>query len=111
MNITEHKKGGIVILSLNGRLDSNTSAELESKILGIIDDGEKRIIVDCLNLDYISSRGLRVFLLGAKKLKNVGGEVVLTSLKDQIKEVFDCTGFTSIFKIFNSNEEAINTFK
>ena len=111
MEILEDKKGNIVVLGIIGRLDSITSHDLESKIIGMIDDGVKRFIVDCSILDYISSSGLKVLLLGAKKLKNVGGEVVLTSLKGQIKEVFDCTGFTSIFKIFNSNEEAINTFK
>jgi len=94
VKITESKKENIFILGLKGRLDSTTSDDLESKILGLADEGEKRFTIDCSNLDYISSSGLKVLLLGAEKLKNVGVEIVIFSLKDNIKEVFDCAGFS-----------------
>ncbi len=108
MEIAENRNENIVILSLVGRLDSNTSDDLESRILSRIDEGERKFIIDCSYLDYISSSGLRVLLLGAKKLNNIGGHILLSSLQAQIKQVFECAGFTSLFKMFNSKEEAIN---
>ena len=110
MNIVENKNGNIIILAPEGRLDTTTSGDLEKKILSLIEDGEKQFILDFRNLIYISSNGLRVLLLGAKKLKGEGGAIVLCSMKEQIKEVFDCAGFSSIFKIYSTDTEALEAF-
>jgi len=58
-------------------------------------------------LDFISSSGLRVLLTAGKQLKSVNGKMVLCSLKDHVKEVFDVAGFTMLFNMFSSQEEAI----
>lgn len=110
MKISEDKKGEIVILSLNGKLDVTTSGDFETKILNMIDKGENKLIVDCCQLDYISSSGLRVFIVGSKKLKNLGGEIVISSLKDSIRNVFDCVGFSPLFRIYDSEEEALKSY-
>jgi anti-anti-sigma factor len=111
LEITEHKRGDVVILGLRGKLDSSTSVRLEEKLLALIDGGVKQLIVDFSQLDYISSSGLRVLLIAAKRLKSADRKIVLSSMKDQIKEVFDIAGFSSIFPIFHSQEEAINSFQ
>ncbi len=108
MEITEDKKNNIVILGLKGNLNVMTANLLEEKFTALMDKGERRLVVDFSHLDYISSAGLRVFLIAAKKLKSIQGKIVLSSLNAQIKEVFDISGFSSIFPMFNSREDAIN---
>ena len=109
MKIKEDKKGQAIVLAIEGRLDSITSGTLEKKFLTVIDAGEKNIVFDFTSMDYISSAGLRVLLMAARKTAKLGGKVVLAALCDNVKEVFDIAGFTSIFTITGSSEEAIGT--
>ena len=106
MEINERRAADILTLSLSGKLDSTTSKLFEEKILGQIESGERRIVIDLAQLDYISSAGLRVFLLANKRLSSANGKIALCSLKDQVKEVFDIAGFSSIFSIHGSHEDA-----
>lgn len=110
MKINEIKKDDIVILELEGRLDSATAPDLEKKVLALIEQSANKILLDFNNLDYISSAGLRVVLMGAKKTKASGGKIVLCALKEHVKEVFDIAGFSSILSICLTSEEAINDF-
>ena len=107
METTESKRNGVVILGVQGRLDASNAGGLEEKILGLIAADEKRFVVDCAQLDYISSAGLRVLLVAAKRLTPVGGKISLSSLKEHIKEVFDIAGFSSIFSIYPTLDEAL----
>lgn|SRR5574341_1037172 len=111
MEIAEDKRGDIFILKLKGRLDSITSSKLEEKFLSLLNKEEKKVVVDCSQLDYISSAGLRVLLMVSKRLRGTNGKIVLASLQNQVKEVFDIAGFSSIFTIFQSQEEAIRWFR
>jgi anti-anti-sigma factor len=111
MEITQQKRGAIVLLSLKGRLDASTSGRLEEKLIELIDGGEKQFVFNFLNLDYISSAGLRVLLMAAKRLKNVEGKIVLAALNDHIREVFEIAGFTAIFPIFDIEEDALRSFQ
>lgn len=110
MNIKEVKKDKATVVMIEGRLDSSSSGILEKKLLSLIETGEKNFLVDFSGMDYISSAGLRVLLMAAKKTKPAGGKVVLSALSDNVKEVFDIAGFTSIFTIFATQEEAIQSF-
>lgn len=76
-------------------------------MLGLIDGGESRFVVDCAGLGYISSAGLRVLLIAAKRLAATAGVIVLSGLTEQIKEVFDIVGFESIFKIYRTPNDAL----
>jgi len=110
MEITDSKKDKYTLICLTGKLDTITSPRLEEKLLKIIDNGENNFIFDCSGLDYISSAGLRVLLMGAKKVKVKSGKIVLTALKKHIKEVFDIAGFTAIFPIFETVEQGETSF-
>ena len=110
MEVLEKRQDGICILGLLGRLDSNTSPEFEKKIFEVIDDGTKSVVVDFASLDYISSAGLRVLLKAAKELKRSEGKIVLCSMKDYIKEVFEIAGFVSLFPITSSVGDAVKEF-
>lgn len=106
MEIAEHRTADIVTLSLSGKLDTTTAKTFEAKILAQIESGDRRFIIDLAQLDYISSSGLRVFILAGKRLNTANGKMVLCSLKDPVKEVFDIAGFTDIFSVYGSHDEA-----
>jgi len=107
MEITEERREDILILRVIGRLDSSTSKTMEERLLPIIDSGEGRLVIELSQLDYISSAGLRVFLLAAKRMGSANGRMILCSLQDVVKQVFDIAGFSSFLTLAGSTEEAI----
>ena len=110
MEVNQSQLEGITILALKGRLDSNTSDEFEKRLLGMVQAGEVRFILDFKELDYISSAGLRVLLKTAKELKRNNGQFSLCSIKDYIREIFEMSGFVSFLPIHTDLEESIKTF-
>jgi len=107
MEISQHKENGVAVLTLKGRLDTLASPILEKKLCDLITETECRFLVDFSQLDFISSSGLRVLLLVAKQLKCVHGKIILCGLHKNVKEVFDIAGFSQLFKIFPSQNEAM----
>ena len=84
-------------LKIIGRLDTSTAPELEATIDGCV-AGIKELVLDCSELEYVSSAGLRV-ILKAQKLMNAQGNMKLTHVNETIMEVFDITGFADILTI------------
>ena len=108
MEIIESKKNEINIFKLNGRLDSNTSPELEKKLAGAMEGGARNMVLDFENLDYISSAGLRIILKTTKDLKRAEGALILCSMQDYVKEVFEIAGFDSFLPIVPTVDEALS---
>lgn len=106
MEVHENKTDNYLVVNLSGRLDSSNYGVLEKKLFAFIENGEKQIVVNCSGLIYISSSGLRVLLMALKKITSVGGKFYLCSLQENIREIFDIAGFSSIFKLFETVEEA-----
>ncbi|WP_395751714.1 anti-sigma factor antagonist [Prosthecobacter sp.] len=79
-------------LSLSGRLDGLSSPELEQQVAGLIASGVRTLVFDLANLEYVSSAGLRVFIIAAKKLKAAGGAAHFRSLTPAVHEVFHVSG-------------------
>lgn len=94
-------------MGLKGRVDASTSQGFERRLIGLVRQGETRLILDFQDLDYISSAGLRVLLLAVKELKACNGRLLLCSLKDYIKEIFEMSGFASFLPIHPSLEEGL----
>lgn len=80
---------------------------VEQALVGVIDQGEKRLVLDCAGLDFISSAGLRSLLLAVKKMKAAGGGISLAALQPNVKEVFDISGFSALFTIHGSRADAL----
>lgn len=110
MDIIEKRLNEIIIFKLNGNLNSNTSPELEDKIFEAIKNDSKNMILDFEDLDYISSAGLRVIMKTAKNLKQSEGMIVLCSMQDYVKEVFEIAGFDAYLPIFSNMDDALNQF-
>jgi len=109
MDISEDRKADAVVLALSGKLDATTAKTFEDKILGVINSGAQRLVVDLAQLEYVSSSGLRVFLLAAKRLRVTNGKIVLCGLQDHVRQVFDLAGFSSIISIYGSRDDAIKS--
>ncbi len=110
MEVIEKRQDGVVILSLKGRLDSNTSGDFEKKLLGMVHQGETRLVLDFSELDYISSAGLRVLLKAVKELKRSEGHLCVFAVKDYIREIFSLSGFLSFLPTHSTLEESLQTF-
>lgn len=110
MEIKEALHDGVVILTINGRLDTTNYHVLEEKLVKLVDNNQHKILIDCSELSYISSSGLRIMLMGLKKINAVKGKFALCSLQDNIREIFEISGFTSIFTIFGTQKEALAKF-
>jgi anti-anti-sigma factor len=93
-----------------GRIDSITGAAFEKDLLQQIDGGHRRLLLDFAEVQYVSSAGLRVVLLAAKRMKAVGGKLALCSLNPQITEVFEISGFARILDIHPSRDTALAAF-
>ena len=97
MTIEKTITGTAATLKIIGRLDTTTAPELEATIDGCV-AGIKELVLDCSELEYVSSAGLRV-ILKAQKLMNAQGNMKLTHVNETIMEVFDITGFADILTI------------
>ncbi len=97
LNINKNTEGTRLTICLEGRLDTVTSPVLESELQGSLDSVEE-LIIDMEKLQYISSAGLRV-LLTAQKVMNRQGSMVVKNANEDIREIFDVTGFSDILTI------------
>ncbi|WP_243313065.1 STAS domain-containing protein [Fundidesulfovibrio agrisoli] len=102
--------GPVTVLAIAGRLDSNTSKELEDKVMGLITGGAQLLLMDFGGVDYINSSGLRVLLMAFQHLKKSGGLLHLCDIKDYMREVFEISGYNEIFPIFPGQAEALAAF-
>lgn len=96
MKIEKKLENGSLTIKLEGRLDTNTSPELEAEMKF---DGVNEIYLDIADLEYISSAGLRVLMTAQKAMMACGGKMTIASPNDMVKSVFDITGMSSIFTI------------
>jgi anti-anti-sigma factor len=101
MKSTITAKENLSILKIEGELNSVTSEELSRTVQPLL-QGEievKQLQIDCRALTYVSSAGLRIFLMIQKAVKGRGGQVNITGLCPEVREVFDMTGFSALFTI------------
>lgn len=107
MTLTHEKHGSVWIAAPAGRVDTVTSPSLEDALAGAIARGEHRIVLDCAGVDYVSSAGLRVLLVTAKRLREAGGRFVLCGLTPPVRQVFELAGFMPLFAIEPSRAAAV----
>ena len=107
MNIKKEKMNNFSILKIKGRIDTIHSSELEDEVNQLFDSGEKDLIFNCSGMNYISSSGLRIFLVAQKKAKAINGKLFLCDMQPAIQEIFRISGFSNLFRIFDTQEEAL----
>jgi len=109
MEVIKTKDSKAVVATVKGRIDTVTAPDFEKKITEIMEGENTSLVLDCSDLEYISSAGLRSILIISKALKLKGLFVYFSCLQGNVKEVFKISGFGSIFKIFETKEEALQS--
>jgi anti-anti-sigma factor len=107
MQIDEVRGERVVVIAPLGRLDSVSSGELERRVVERIDAGDRRLVLDLAGVEYISSAGLRVLLMAAKRLKDPPAAVVLCGLGPAVRSVLELAGFLPLFTIEPARAEAL----
>ena len=116
MEITHKRYNRVDLLAIKGRMDAASAPQLKQAIDALFDQGRYRLVLDLSELEYIASPGLRVLIEARKRARDwkltdlEGGDVRIAGLPQRIKEVFDLTGFTSLFEIFDDTVAAVGSF-
>ena len=98
MNVTIQEQNGNMVAILEGNLNTAVAAATEKAMSPLNDVEGKDIIIDCTDLEYISSAGLRIFLAILQNVQERGVHVYIKGLSDALNDVFVITGFSNIFE-------------
>lgn len=107
MDLQQESVGDITVLAIAGRVDSTTAPVLHEHLISVVNAPQARVLVDLSGLDYISSAGFRVLLLGAKRSESAGSRLVLCGLSAKVHQLFDIGGFLDLFSITGTRDEGI----
>ena len=100
----------VLVLNPLGRIDGTNAKAFEEALLGRIEAGDTQILMNFEGINYISSAGLRVLLMAAKRTSQSDGQLALYAVQDHIQEVFKFSGFSEIIPIHEDRPDALNTF-
>jgi len=107
MKIASENVNGVTVVRFEGNLDTAGSDEAQAHLFGAIDRGASKMLINLEKVDFVSSLGLRVVLLAAKR---IGGGFRVCGLNESVAEVFEITGFNTILDIFGSERDALAGF-
>ncbi len=111
IEITEHSENNILILDIKGRIVFGEGSILLHKLLReIIERGEKNLLLNFLNVNYIDSSGLGELVGGYVAMKKIGGEIKLFNLMPNVFELIQLTKLSNVFEIYTSQQEAIESY-
>jgi anti-anti-sigma factor len=101
MKVETRQLNGVTLISISGRIDSETSPEVARAFQTVQEQNQYNIIVDMVDLDYMSSATLRALMAAQRVSRRNGGEVVLLRVPEKVWTVLDMAGLVDLFKIVN----------
>jgi len=108
MNVQCEVQSSVDIVRPRGRIDSATAGIFERAVAEVFERGSQRLVLDLSRVDYVSSAGLRATLIVGKRMRAIpGGKLALCALAPAVREVFEISGFVSIFTICASLDDAM----
>ena len=110
MKIDIQDTSDVKVVRFEGKLDSNTTPEAEAALNEAVEQGASKILIDFEDLDFVSSAGLRILLATAKKLGTQGGALRVCSLNETVRDIFDISGFSTLLRVFENEQEALADF-
>jgi anti-sigma B factor antagonist len=110
MDISEQRADGATVLTLTGRLDGTNSATTDTALAEAV-GRSPALVLDLSALDYISSAGLRVLLKAAKQAQTGKQKLLLAGLQPSVKQVFEISGFSTLFATFESRDAALASLR
>ena len=111
MTSSEEKTDGVLVLKVSGKIHGETSEELLNKLNALIDQGERHLLLDFAEVDYINSSGLRALLMVAKKLKGHSGKMVLSVVTELMQQILRVSGCAAVIGVYPSRAEALEALK
>lgn len=105
---TSHKRCSVVTVS--GRVDSNTAPTFEEALKSVIEGGQRNVILELGDVEFMSSAGLRAMVSALKACKSGGGKLVVASPSNRVAEVMQLAGLTSLFTVFDDVTTAVGSF-
>lgn len=99
------------LITVAGRIDSSTAPDLEKVLLGLISAGQRNLVVNLAQCDFISSAGLKALLSGLMKVRKAvpAGDLALSEVSPELRESFDLVGFDRLFKFYDSDVDAVGS--
>lgn len=107
MEVTSRDEGDTVVIYVDGDLTTNSSSEAEEEINEILEGRSGNVVINLQKVNFIASTGLRIILALGKRLNADGAKLCVCSMNPTTKSVFEMSGFSKIFPIFDTEEEAI----
>jgi len=110
MSFAIKKQGEVVVVDVDGQLIVGNRNELKQKVNDELDKGERKVLIDFARTGYIDSSGLGVLVSLSKRIRELGGELRLANLNDDLKTLFELTKLDSLFQISDTRERALQSF-
>jgi anti-sigma B factor antagonist len=107
MEIEEMAVGRTTVLAIKGRIDSNNAIDLSNRLRALYTTRGRLLLLDCKEIDYITSAGFRTLLIGRRHATSSGGAFALCCLTDKVRDLFEMGGFMENFTIHPTREEGI----
>ena len=110
MDIKNKTYSDVLVLSPEGRIDHANSEDFRKGLAPLVDlckKGGQRLVLDLAGVDYISSAGLRCFMLAEKQAKAQGGTIVVAAMQPVVQEIFEISRFTLVFETFATVRDAL----
>jgi len=110
MKIVDKNINDVTVVSVEGSIDALTAPEITEYMNSLISSGKIKLVADFSGVDYTSSAGLRVLLAAVKETRSKGGDLFLVGIQPDVEKVLSLSGFTSIIKVFDEEEQAVSSF-
>lgn len=110
LDLEAREENGVTVVDVEGKMTTTTSPEADAYLKELLSEGVSQIVLNLEGMDFIASTGLRVILATGKKLLASGGKLVICSLNPTVSEVFRLSGFSRMFAVFDTEEEALASF-
>lgn len=110
MNVSSRRFGNAVVLRVEGRLDQDTCEAFTKELMTHVDGASREggaIVLDLSGLEYVSSAGLRCFMLASRQAKAHHGRIFVAALQPMVSEIFEISHFNLVFQVFPSVREAM----
>ncbi|PJF28228.1 MAG: hypothetical protein CUN53_01100 [Phototrophicales bacterium] len=100
----------VTLVQVNGRVDGTNANQLGSALVGQIDSGRTRIVLDLSMVEYMSSAGLREIVMAYKRVQRSAGDVRIVQPSRRVMELLEVSGLNTVFQIFPSQSEAVRSY-
>jgi anti-sigma B factor antagonist len=111
MNISTRNVGDILVIDIEGKLNTQTAVPALEELLQCLESSPGRVLISLAPLVFVSSAGLRVILRATRQVRGYGGELIVTGAQGVVKEVLEISGFDSLLDLYEDEAQAVRSFR